>query len=170
MKKLLILLLVVPFLGFSQESKFKKELKKRGLQRATRFGVGKRMGPNVYFHRQYVGDVIKKNPAHFKFFKDLLAAHRKRKADEVGAQQAAFNSRHFLDFNIIKYNTQTGDISFINSFDFDVRPEPLVYDVETYKFGNLEPVRVTKYKPANAPIYHHKWMFVKDSYSDFAVD
>ena len=148
----------------------KKELKKRGLQRDTRFGVGKRMGPNVYFHRQYVGDVIKKNPAHFKFFKDLLAAHRKRKADEVGAQQAAFNSRHFLDFNIIKYNTQTGDISFINSFDFDVRPEPLVYDVETYKFGNLEPVRVTKYKPANAPIYHHKWMFVKDSYSDFAVD
>ena len=119
----------------------KKELKKRGLQRDTRFGVGKRMGPNVYFHRQYAGDVIKKNPEHFKFFKDLLVAHRKRKADEIdaaniddpyldekgrtrrvdrnvtsGAQQAAFNSRHFLDFNIIKYNTQTGDIFFYQQF------------------------------------------------------
>jgi len=148
-------------------SDLKKELKRRGLQRDTRFGVGKRMGPNVYFHRQYVGDVIKKNPAHFKFFQDLVQAHKERKAEELGYQQAAFNSKNFLDFNIIKYNVQTGDISLINSFDFDIRPEPLVYYVETYKFGDLQPTRVTTYKADNAPIYHHKWLFVKDSYSDF---
>lgn len=107
--------------------------------------VGKLMGDDLYFHKNYVSEYI--DPDFYNKTKYLLP--------------------NGFDFNIIKYNEKYGTISFIDSPDFDTSDEPIVGD--SYKVTTDGRITYTRRK--NIPqIYHHKWLFVKDDYSGFDVE
>ena len=111
-------------------------------QRSKRYGVGKEVGGAVYVQRQYeyvFGDVIAKAKEH------LLAA---------------------FDYHVVKYDIRTGNVSFIESRDFDTADEPIVGAVVTVK-----PDGTARRRSQNADplIYHHKWLFVRDEYEGFDV-
>lgn len=107
--------------------------------------VGKLMGDDLYFHKNYVSEYI--DPDFYNKAKSLLPKG--------------------FDFNIIKYNEKYGTISFIDSPDFDTSDEPIVGD--SYKVTTDGRITYTRRK--NIPqIYHHKWLFVKDDYSGFDVE
>jgi hypothetical protein len=109
--------------------------------------IGKRIGGFLYFHKEYMDEV---DPIIVKIVKK-------------------YQKRLGLDFNIVKYSPVA--ISFINSPDFDTADEPVV--LESWRY-NVVIDKWTKYtfygnKP-NRPIYHNKWLFVKDDYTGFDVE
>ena len=106
--------------------------------------VGKKMGNDLYFHKNYVDEYV----------------------DEKLYNKLKSHLPDSIEFNIIKYNDKDKTISFINSPDFDSADEPIVSDA--YKVTESGKVTKTKEK-SNPQIYHHKWMFVKDDYNGFNV-
>ena len=69
-----------------------------------------------------------------------------------------------FNFDIVKISLKKDEVSFIQSLDWDTENEPSVGDSICVKSDN----RIRKTKGSNL-IYHHKWMFVKDSYEGFDV-
>jgi ankyrin repeat protein len=107
--------------------------------------VGKKMGNDLYFHKNYVNEYIDSN--YYNKLKSYLPEG--------------------VNFNIIKYNNKDNYISFISSPDFDTADEPIVSNA--YKV--TEDGRVTLTREKSIPqIYHHKWLFVKDDYKGFDVE
>lgn len=112
-------------------------------KRAKKFGVGKLIGGALYLHKQY---------------KDVIPLEIYDKALEL--------SKGF-PFNIVKYNIKKGNITFIQSPDFDEVNEPRVGKAVLVKADET----VKQMKPLPDPwIYHHKWLFVKDNYKGFNVE
>lgn len=115
--------------------------------------VGKTIGGFVYFHKDYIDDI---NPQIHQIIKEAEGLKMK--------------------FNVIKYpiNPKTfkqNAITFINCPAFDDIDEPYIieywrYDMATrewtYKWYNV--------LNRNVPVYHHKWLFVKDDYKGFDVE
>lgn len=112
----------------------------------SKYGVGKDIGDSIYIHINYANDII---PEH------IYEKFRKYLKDD------------FL-FNILKIKKDLSSISFINSRDFDTSDEPSLY--ESIKVDNDGKIKYTKYDEFNPPIYHHKWLFVKDDYKGFDVE
>ena len=103
--------------------------------------VGKYIGGCLYVHRQYEGVI----PG----LEDI-----KKNVGGVGG------------YNLVKYNTETGVVTFICCNGFDTDPEPtlgnsiLVKPDGSYHF----------FIPHEDPwIYHHKWLMVRDDYQGFNV-
>jgi len=72
------------------------------------------------------------------------------------------------EFNIIKQDNYTGNVSYIYCPDFDTENEPrLLYSLTFDHTHKL--IRDIVYSPDNPPIYHHKWMFVKEDYKGFDI-
>lgn len=69
---------------------------------------------------------------------------------------------------IIKYDSKTKNISFINSPDWNCSHEPLVGEI--YTVTPKGEVKYRKFNDQNPQIYHHKWMFVQDDYDGFDVE
>lgn len=67
-------------------------------------------------------------------------------------------------FEILKISLKNSEVSFIQSFDWDTANEPSVGDSICVKADNS----IKRTKGSNL-IYHHKWMFVDDSYTGFNV-
>lgn len=107
--------------------------------------VGKRVGFQIYVHKNYMEDVI---PA---FILDQALMILKRTHPK-------------FKYNSVMYNTMTGDVRFDEAPDFDTAREPHVGDmVKVDKHGN-----VTTGHSDN--IWHHKWMWVKDDYQGFDIE
>jgi len=106
--------------------------------------VGKCIGGCLYFHKEYAE----------KLYMDISNLIR-----DVTP-----------DFNIIKLSLSTADITLLNSPDFDTSPEPSILEYWHYS-SNSDQWKYHRYSEGdNAPIYHHKWMFVMDDYSGFDVE
>lgn len=112
-------------------------------QRSKKYGVGKYIGGAVYVHRDYADSL----PNDVLQLASLLP---------VG-----------LRFVVIKYNEINGNVSFIESADFDTADEPEVGDVATVSPEGS--VRLRK-RLSDPYIYHHKWLFVSDDYVGFDVE
>ena len=111
-------------------------------KRSRAFGVGKQMGNQVYVHRMYQ-DVLPQ---------DILS----------NALEAAGD----FPYNIVKYDTKTQNVTFVQSPDWDTNPEPTVGKQLLVKADGS----VREMRPSSDPwIYHHKWLFVKDDYPGFDV-
>jgi hypothetical protein len=111
-------------------------------KRSLEYGIGKQLGGKVYVHRQY--------------------------ANQLGALIEAARPTLPADFDyiVVKFNSLTGDVSFITSPDFDTADEPVVGDVITVKPDGASRRRDQR---ADPQIYHHKWLFVADDYKGFNV-
>ena len=112
-------------------------------KRSTKFGVGKLIGGKIYVHKHY---------------------------ENVLPPEILNNAKRFLngfDYNIVTYDTRSGNITFTWSPDFDSAPEPTVGEQIVVRQDG----KVKKIKPSSDPwIYHHKWLMVADDYPGFDVE
>lgn len=112
---------------------------------------GKHIGNNLYFHVSQLPYLPK----------DLR--------DEISELSLILN-RYSYNYNIIKIDKYGGDISLIMSRDFNDVDEPHID--KSYRMMDKLPPKVIDYdlREANKiPVYHHKWMLVRDDYKGFDV-
>lgn len=110
--------------------------------------VGKRIGDNLYIHKS----AIERLPASSQF---LIKQTKSQLPDD-------------FNYEILKINTKEETVSFIDSPDWNESPEPFVGD--SIKVSLEHGTTFTKGRSNNKQIYHHKWMFVEDSYTGFDVE
>jgi len=109
--------------------------------------IGKKVGTNLYIHKSAVDTLIAE---------ELKLVNQKKKHLPVGFAYA-----------IIKLDLSAKTASFLQSPDWDTASEPCVGDSITVKADNATSFRKATTKKV---IYHHKWLFVKDSYQGFDVE
>jgi len=119
------------------------ESKKLGVPQRYKGDVGKFIGGDLYVHKSAM---------------DVLP--------QEAMERAMAKLPQGFDFEVVKYNSQSGAFSFIASPDWNTNPEPIVGDA--YKVTADGNVTVTKQK-ADPQIYHHKWNFVRDNYTGFDI-
>ncbi|MPQ44028.1 hypothetical protein [Clostridium tarantellae] len=108
----------------------------------------KKIGHNLYVHVKFIMELDK----------ELI--------EEVILATKYLDKDTFKEFNVIKVNIKKPEVSFIISKDFDEAREPEIhYSVKV----NLDTEKVTKVK-GKEQIYHHKWQFANENYSDFDVN
>lgn len=107
---------------------------------------GKRVGGTVYVHRSAL--------ERSRIPKDLV-------------QRAMSRLPEGWDFAVVRWDSRTGEVAFLQSPDWDLAPEPEVGDlVAVLPDGSVRTRRASRTSPQ---IYHHKWMFVADDYPGFDV-
>lgn len=126
-----------------------EKLKELKITRHKETDVGKKMGNDIWFHKDYINDFMSE-----KDYAKYLEVVPKN-----------------YSFNILRFNTKTQEIAFIDSPDFDQNHEPLVGKVLRI-FNEEGQFYSSKIKEPddNSLIYHHKWLFVKDDYKGFNVE
>jgi hypothetical protein len=108
--------------------------------------IGKKMGHDLYVHKDYVAQTPIPRDA-------LKAAISKLPKD--------------YDYTAVKYNKADGSFSFIQSPDFDTADEPTVgVSLKVSADGNVKRTN----PPSDPWIWHNKWMWVGDDYSGFDVE
>lgn len=109
--------------------------------------VGKAMGSQIYFHKDYAEDII---PA------DLL---------KLVVEKLKENFPEF-EFNCMMYDRKKNIVRFDEGADFDERTEPMVgWQVAVSREGE-----VAKSKNSSKAVWHHKWLWVRDDYKGFDVE
>lgn len=123
-----------------------KTLKGSIIKRSSKYGVGKEIGGQIYFHKNYVDDIC---PNLYELAKDIL-------------------EEEYPDFkyNCLMYDKKKPDtLRFDEAPDFDSAREPMpgvMLSVDT-STGKI----IKRYSPQ---IWHHKWLWVKDDYKGFDVE
>ena len=106
--------------------------------------VGKFIGGNVYVHRDY---------------EDTLPTI---KAVKALLKKQPYN----WGYEVVKYNLSNGNMSFIQCPGFNDEDEPDVGNVLLVTKTGIRTIR----QPADPYIYHHKFLFVRESYKGFDVE
>ena len=109
------------------------------------YGVGKKMGNETYLHKSAM---------------DVLPA-------DVQARIAEAELPPGHEWSVVKYNKKTGQISLIESLDWDTSPEPTVGNSAILKPDGTVKMHNAPLADANKTIYHHKWLFVRPDYEGF---
>ena len=132
--------------GSESTASLRKQSKDLGSgDRYSAFGVGKKMGDELYLHSDYENVIPK------------------------GDLQDAKSRIGNFKYNLIRYNTKTGSIGFFNSPDFDTAQEPVNGDLRVVEpDGTVRDVSLNS-DPNKQAIYHHKWQWVNDDYKGFDV-
>lgn len=107
----------------------------------SKWGVGKLIGGKVYIHKEYENNI----PLDIlNFAKSKLP-------------------KTFI-YNLLSYELKTGNITFTWSLDFDSSNEPIISNQYLVKRDGT----IKLIKQSSDPwIYHHKYLWVKPSYSGF---
>lgn len=124
-----------------------KTLKGSVIKRCATYGVGKKIKDKVYFHLDYISDVVPSDEVHRAY--NILEEHY----------------QDVNDYNVVVYDPENKTLRFVECPDFDTASEPLVGSSVTV---NLETGQMKE--GYTRTIYHHKWLFVKDDYTGFDVD
>lgn len=123
-----------------------KTYKGSPIKRSTKYGVGKEIGGDIYFHKLYVELIIPSN-----ILEPALRTLRSK-----------YPYPEFT-YNCIRYSPKTGAISFQEAPDFDTAREPRVGDYITIFPDGAIKTGHSEY------IFHHKWLFVTNDYMGFDV-
>ena len=122
-----------------------REAGRLGAGKSTTLKAGKRVGDDLYAHRDYA--------MHVAPMEQLVPAAR-------AAEEAGFT------WNAVKHNRKTGDTTLQYSPDFDTAAEPKVGAYMTFdRDGNLK--KAQTYSEGKEPIWHHKWQWVAPDYQGF---
>ena len=114
-----------------------KTAKGNKITKSPKYGVGKQMGNTIYLHKS----VKHKLPAPIlKIAESLLPP--------------------YFFYDIIKYDSNTSNLTFISSPNWDTAEEPIVGDAILIRGDGSS--RFIKQKN-NPQIYHHKRLFVDDN-------
>ena len=122
-----------------------KTLKGSTIKRSTKYGVGKEIGGEIYFHKDYAEDIMPP---------EVLSQ----------AEHLLEENHSGFEYNCLKYNPKTGVVAFQEAPDFDSAREPIVGDYVSVNTNT----GVVKTGHSNY-IWHHKWNWVKNDYSGFDV-
>ena len=114
------------------------------IKKSPKYGVGKQVGNTIYLHKS-VED---------KLPKDILIPAQERLPSD-------------FDYTIVKFDEKNGNITFIQSPDWDSSDEPIVGDAILIRGDGSQRFIKQKKSPQ---IYHHKWLFVNDGYSGFNTE
>lgn len=110
-----------------------------------RHNVGKRVDNHVYVHMQYASEIVPE---------DILA----------GARARMLNVGRF-EPTCLRYDLKTHAVRFDEAPEFDREREPCVF-----RFFEVLPPRYDVISSGvSQQIWHHKWMWVKDTYAGFDV-
>lgn len=123
-----------------------KTLKGSVIKRSSKYGVGKEIGGQIYFHKNYVDDIC---PNLYELAKDIL-------------------EEEYPDFkyNCLMYDKKKPDtLRFDEAPDFDSAREPMPGTMLSVDTSNGKIIK--RYSPQ---IWHHKWLWVKDDYKGFDVE
>lgn len=126
-----------------------KTYKGSAIQRSKKYGVGKEIGGEIYFHKSYADEIVPSN-----ILEDAI--------DILHDKYPSFQ------YNCMKYDPKRHRVAFQECLDFDNAREPVVGDwiaVELYLDGSFN---ITK--GHSNYIFHHKWLFVRNDYSGFDVE
>ena len=126
-----------------------RELRTRAGSRIVRSsvaGIGKAIGTKLYVHREYEHVI-----PYIRVVKDYIK----------------FNTKELLThpYNVVCFNRLGKVLSFIEAPDFDTAHEPTVGRITAFKVNGHGCIT----RPRSNSIYHHKWLFVGDEYTGFAV-
>lgn len=124
------------------------ELKQLKITRDKKFNVGKKMGSQLWFHKDYANEII--GEKEFNEFKKEF--------------------KNLFDYEVIRWDSKKNEIAFIESVDFLTSNEPLVGRVQRIqKEENSFIMGKLMNQPKDPLIYHHKWLFVKDDFKKFNI-
>jgi len=112
------------------------------IKRSSKYGVGKEIGGDIYFHKNYADIIVPP---------DIL----------YDAKTILSEEYPYFRYNCMRYSPKTGAVSFQESPDFDTAREPIVGDYIT-----IFPDGSIKTGHSNY-IFHHKWLWVKNDYPRF---
>ena len=89
--------------------------------------------------------------------------------DRLGqvVQWAKKNLHESCGYNVVKLNQRTDAVSFIHCPGFDTEDEPAISAITVVSADGSTQQRTM---PTDPYIYHHKWLFVDDSYKGFDVE
>ena len=121
-----------------------KTYKGSPIKRSNRYGVGKEIGGDIYFYKDYADRIV---PA------DILE----------NAEQVLNENYPDYEFNCMRYSPKTGTVSFQECPDFNTAREPMVGDYITVFPDGRVSTGNSKY------IFHHKWLWVTNDYTGFDV-
>lgn len=133
--------------SLEEDRKTLKTLKGSAIKR-SKYGVGKEIGGQIYFHKDYITDIPPAEKIYEKAVKILQEKYPKFKW-------------RCLMYDKKKPNT----LRFDEAPDFDTAREPIPGVMYTV---NVDTGEVKE--RASVQIWHHKWMWVKDDYTGFNVD
>ncbi len=108
----------------------------------TPFGIGKIIYNDIYFHKEYLC---------------LFPSFINKRATLISSD---------YNYNIVKYNFKSNEMSFIFSPNFNESYYPIV--VSSLKLYNDLTSKIRYFKN-NPPIYHQRWKFVKSNYQGFDI-
>lgn len=110
----------------------------------SKFGVGKLIGGQLYFHKLYADDIL---------------------SDEALMLLEEHENECPFTYNCIRYDLKKGDIALVESPDFDSSREPVVG-----KMFTIKPDGSTQTSRFYNQIWHHKWLWVRNDYTSFDVE
>lgn len=119
-------------------------LKGSRIGRSSKYGVGKEIGGDIYFHKSYADQIVPKY-----ILQDALEIIEEDFPD--------------FDYNTIRYSPKTGTVSFQECPDFDSAREPKVGDYINVFADGTTKTGHSEY------IFHHKWLWVMNNYRGFDV-
>lgn len=125
-----------------------KTFKGSSIQRSKKYGVGKEIGGEIYFHKSYANEIV---PS------DILE-------DAIDILQDKYPN---FQYNCMKYDPKRKRIAFQECLDFDTAREPVVGDWVAVELDLDGSFNVTK--GHSNYIFHHKWLFVRNDYYGFNV-
>jgi hypothetical protein len=127
------------------------KLKKLNIKRDSKYGVGKKMGYQLWVHKDYITDIM---PAEeYEKFKSYV-------------------SKEF-NFEVLRWDEKKGELAFIECNDFNTSHEPVLGKIQRilkYEGDEILDCLTIQNPPKDPLIYHHKWVFVKDDYKGFDVE
>ena len=121
-----------------------KTYKGSAIKRSNKYGVGKEIGGDIYFQKDYADIIV---PT------DILD----------NAEQILNDTYPNFQYNCMRYSPKTGAVSFQECPDFDTAREPKVGD-----YINIFPDGTVKTGHSEY-IFHHKWLWVDNNYTGFDV-
>ena len=122
-----------------------KTFKGSPIKRSNKYGVGKEIGGDIYFHKNYADKIVPM---------DILS----------NAKQILQQKYPDFQYNCMRYSPKTGAVSFQECPDFDTAREPKVGDYITVMSDGTVKTGHSEY------IFHHKWLWVSDDYTGFDVN
>ena len=125
------------------------KLKELKIERNKKYNVGKKIGNQIWIHKNYITDIMTVNE-YLDYENELPTDYQ---------------------FNLLRIDLKTNEIAFINSPDFNDSNEPLVgQSIRVSKKEDSFSLSKIQNPPKDPLIYHHKWLFVKDDYKGFDIN